>query len=1241
MFEPFTRSDDSVAIRESLAALARVSFLRVDFEQAELWLNELARLKDINLQYAPDRIRWVKNLRTVLRQQEDYFGEYPYYVSWLNRFGLRGLEVRLSHSSGDLESRGATQLRGIKSVIGTEHWNSVVFSVIGSGSGNEGESAALQRATNVANWMTKNLGLQQSQLQIRSTVAPVASAKNDAGVPEEVSRTVQIHIGGDLRSPSLAVPASLPPNLGNVSGAGRLAVLDGEVWDLQRRARLFRLADNDGGVDGSPAFSPNGQWIASRFLSTDGDFLIITDTGTGVPIRIFAAPSSYIGCVQWSPDGSRIALGRYKGLEPAGFTVINANSGRSIGGAYTNNTPTENIVWMDGGKMLAVQTWASYRVPVYSTTTWETIRELTDVRWAHSIGATVDGGTLLIGDDKTVLHVYDVVNDFRHTSVKTDLKIKGQIAIHPREPFALCNNYTRIQWRVADFDKLTVSKMHGYNGTRKTDSTTVKARWVLNGSKLLIENAEFGYTLADSQLKSYNSFETSGSKLLGSAAFSDLALLVTVDEEGVHVWDIVTGKRMHFWEEEDCKYLGSLPGRKSFLAVVENKAEKESVVYRYDLRDFRRSPVCELGNFEIHKHCIRGSKAVFAGTVFAREGEHSPIPTGSLKVVSLDDRAVTSESEVKMMATELREGELGRTRFSVLAVNESATQAILRTEWEDGHSGWGMTKERQLRFFNLLTGKQTDAESFTTAPSAAFFETDDRYRVSMSEGQSDAIYRMVDHQYLETSSQDSRRRIQANGYDEKLKDAFADRNLSVKVRATNEIDFFRRDTNDLVLTILVRKDGKWLAVSPTGEFSASLDGDQGVFWRVGSELLPLDSLRDQFERPDLVASQLSRIASVEEAPRASLIDTSLFTLPYESRLVSKADAKTTANSYELILEVDSKFEDTPDPEIEFLHNGRVIQQDRGKLKLIRSTIAKTTTIKRSFILQDGLNLIEARLVYKRARVLPVTARIVKEASNALTGRINIALAPRLYFFGVGVSRYELQEQNLDYAHADAIALEKSFKAQEGVLYSKVKSKVLTDDRARARDIQFEMLDFLEQASSQDVVVIFLAGHGVKDSRENLYFIPHDGVLDRPRTGMDMEFFSKALIQRPENQKALFLIDICHAGATSRKFSPRGNVVSEEVVKQLTEGTGTIVLASSTGAQSSFEDESFGGGHGAFTFAILEGISGKANLDQDDSAISVNELTTFVCRRVPEITDKNQHPTTPNAHNVRDFPLVAK
>jgi hypothetical protein len=62
------------------------------------------------------------------------------------------------------------------------------------------------------------------------------------------------------------------------------------------------------------------------------------------------------------------------------------------------------------------------------------------------------------------------------------------------------------------------------------------------------------------------------------------------------------------------------------------------------------------------------------------------------------------------------------------------------------------------------------------------------------------------------------------------------------------------------------------------------------------------------------------------------------------------------------------------------------------------------------------------------------------------------------------------------------------------------------------------------------------------------------------------------------------------------------------------------------------------GNGAFTKALVEGFSGKADFS-GEGMITVNKLDMYLCERVKELTQGQQTPTTAKPKTVPDFPVA--
>jgi hypothetical protein len=241
-----------------------------------------------------------------------------------------------------------------------------------------------------------------------------------------------------------------------------------------------------------------------------------------------------------------------------------------------------------------------------------------------------------------------------------------------------------------------------------------------------------------------------------------------------------------------------------------------------------------------------------------------------------------------------------------------------------------------------------------------------------------------------------------------------------------------------------------------------------------------------------------------------------------------------------------------------------------------------------------------------------------------------AVKPVLWGLAIGVSRYDGTTLDLKYAADDATSLAESLKRQEGKLFSEVHFETLVNEAVTRDSIIQSISRHLGKAAPDDVVFIFIAGHGVKHRQSgSYYFVPYDADFDSILTkGLRMSDFEEAVNILSKNvNKVILAMDTCHAGAM--RVGVRAQDSGEDLAEALREASGLYILAASKGGEESLENEKFkvdkqDSGHGAFTYALLEGMSGKANYDSDNY-ISLNELFQYVAKQVPRLTDGKQHP----------------
>ena len=81
-----------------------------------------------------------------------------------------------------------------------------------------------------------------------------------------------------------------------------------------------------------------------------------------------------------------------------------------------------------------------------------------------------------------------------------------------------------------------------------------------------------------------------------------------------------------------------------------------------------------------------------------------------------------------------------------------------------------------------------------------------------------------------------------------------------------------------------------------------------------------------------------------------------------------------------------------------------------------------------------------------------------------------------------------------------------------------------------------------------------------------------------------------------------------------------------------------MLTASEAAEVSREGEQWGGGHGVFTYYLLEGMRGKAA--NADGIVTLGQLFEYVRDNVKQDTHDTQHPAVGTGEYDRNLPMAA-
>ena len=227
-------------------------------------------------------------------------------------------------------------------------------------------------------------------------------------------------------------------------------------------------------------------------------------------------------------------------------------------------------------------------------------------------------------------------------------------------------------------------------------------------------------------------------------------------------------------------------------------------------------------------------------------------------------------------------------------------------------------------------------------------------------------------------------------------------------------------------------------------------------------------------------------------------------------------------------------------------------------------------------------------------------------------------SPRIFALVVGVSDYFGTESDLRYADSDAKIfynhLQNAFPNEVMNGYC----KLLLNNQATAANIQKQLADIFSKATENDYVIFYFSGHG-----NTGVIIPADVANNVYYSDIKLAF---------KNSKAkykLCIIDACYSGSIEQIDS----ISNYNNLQMLKESRLAVLLSSSSNQLSS---ESAALGQGLFTYWLIRGMRGAADLNKD-KYITAGELFVFTRKAVAVKSSGKQVPTV-IGQNLDKIPL---
>jgi hypothetical protein len=303
-----------------------------------------------------------------------------------------------------------------------------------------------------------------------------------------------------------------------------------------------------------------------------------------------------------------------------------------------------------------------------------------------------------------------------------------------------------------------------------------------------------------------------------------------------------------------------------------------------------------------------------------------------------------------------------------------------------------------------------------------------------------------------------------------------------------------------------------------------------------------------------------------------------------------------------------------------------------------------------FETSSGMNRFEFVVRDESGLESPHSSRLFNNTSN---------VKPNLFLVVIASEKFKDKRFDLAYAVKDASDIAKSMvnsKAFNKVQLKKIFNQSFTPDSVK------KLNAFFSNATINDVVMIFFAGHGYLDTDLSYYFPTYFTDFSDPKiNAVPYKEFEKLFKDMKPTRKLMF-IDACFSGEVdeedieftpveenkeTKKDSTRSiNVVSftestalemsKVVFSDLRQNSGATIISSAGGTEAAFEGEKWN--NGLFTHCLLDGMTNLKADENRDKKITLSELQKFVAEEVNRLSEGKQTPTYRMENTILDYEL---
>jgi len=406
---------------------------------------------------------------------------------------------------------------------------------------------------------------------------------------------------------------------------------------------------------------------------------------------------------------------------------------------------------------------------------------------------------------------------------------------------------------------------------------------------------------------------------------------------------------------------------------------------------------------------------------------------------------------------------------------------------------------------------------------------------------------------------------------------------------------------------------KWVHIHPSGLFDASPEAMDMMYWIKGFEVIEFTQLKDRYWLPDI----WKKVISGETLPEVGDMQ--------KLKLYPEVELESTGLED---ISISLKKRDGGYGAVKVFLNGKEINTD------IRGSNFNPNAEKQTIYLniKDHPYLIngENDLKVIASSEYGVDSRGV--VLSILNDKKEI-VEPNFYGIIIGIGDYANSAINLKYPVQDADATSQAITLAAKNLF-KDRAHIFTltsktQNKPSKQNIKEIFDNISKKAKSDDIVFVYLAGHGISTSGDkgDFYFLTADAksanseayqdeVIRQLTSISSIEFVE--WIKNIPALKQVMILDACGSGkvvdnlVASREIEPS----QLKAIDRMKDRTGMFIISGCAADAVSYESSQYG--QGLLTYSILQAMKGAAL--KENKFVDVNTILSFARDEVPKLAN---------------------